>query len=103
MAQYSVTKYFGHFSQIWHIVADSEEEAWNLAERNGTLQYQNVYRKPFKPDEKGDVVDLDKNEETDPSISAEQFYKWMKESADMGMILTPEEYEKCYGLPFHDM
>lgn len=34
---YSVTKNYGHFTQIYHIEAESEEDAWVRAERDGKL------------------------------------------------------------------
>ena len=42
--------------QCWDVEADSEEDAWNFAERNGRLQYQSVYREPTDEDSKGYVV-----------------------------------------------
>ena len=46
IARYSVNKYFGHFWQCFNIEAESEEDAWLRAERDGKLQYQSVYREP---------------------------------------------------------
>ena len=100
---YSVNKYFGHFWQCFYVQAESEEDAWNRAEKDGRLQYQQVYREPKDTDSKGYVVDLDKKKEEDPPISTEQYYEWMREAIDKGMVVRPEEYEKALGLPFHDV
>lgn len=91
MAKYSVTKYFGHFSQCWHVQANSEKEAWDMAEKNGSLFIQNVYRKPFPEEYEGFVQNLDEKQKSDPPLSKEQYYQWMKESVDMGMVITKFE------------
>lgn len=96
-------KNYGHFSQIWNVQAESEKDAWDNAERNGRLQYQSVYRELKDTDSKGYVADLDKKREEDSPISTEQYYEWMREAIDKGMIVRPEEYEKALGLPFHDV
>lgn len=100
---YSVNKYFGHFWQCFDIQAESEEDAWNRAERDGSLQYQQVYREPKDIESKGYVVDLDKKKESNPPISTKQYYEWMREAIEKGMKVRPEEYEKAVGLPFHDV
>lgn len=91
MPKYSVTKYFGHFSQCWHVQANSEKEAWDIAEKNGSLFIQNVYRKPFPEGNEGFVLNLDEKLKSDQPLSNEQYYQWMKESVDMGMVITDFE------------
>ena len=103
MAIYSVTKYFGHFRQCWDVEAKSDEDAWNRAERDGSLQYQSVYREPTDLKSKGYVVNLDEKRKEDPPISTEQYYEWMREAIDKGMIVRHDEYEKALGLPFHNV
>ena len=103
IARYSVTKYFGHFRQCWDVEAKSDEDAWNRAERDGSLQYQSVYREPTDLESKGYVVNLDEKIKEDPPISTEQYYEWMREAIDKGMIVRPYEYEKALGLPFHNV
>lgn len=82
-----MTKNFGHFSQIWQVEADSEEEAWEKAEMLGTLLYQTVYIEPFRKEDKGFVVDLDRKKKETPLISEEQYDEWLREAVRMGMIL----------------
>lgn len=103
MANYSVTKNYGHFTQIFYVEAESEADAWNRAEKDGKLQYQLVYREPKDTKSKGHVVDLDKKSREDPPIQDEQYYQWMREAINKGMIVSPKEYEKTLGLPFHDV
>ena len=103
IARYSVNKYFGHFWQCFNIEAESEEDAWLRAERDGKLQYQSVYRKPKDTESKGYVVNLDEKVKEDPPISEEQYYEWMREAINKGMCVTPSEYEKALGLPFHNV
>ena len=103
IARYSVNKYFGHFWQCFDIEAESEEDAWNRAERDGKLQYQSVYREPKDIKSKGYVVNLDEKAKEDIPISEEQYYEWMREAIEKGMIVTPREYEKVLGLPFHNV
>lgn len=103
IARYSVTKYFGHFRQCWDVEAKSDEDAWNRAERDGSLQYQSVYREPTDLESKGYVVNLDEKRKEDHPISTEQYYEWMREAIDKGMIVRPDEYEKALGLPFHNV
>lgn len=103
IAEYLVTKYFGHFTQIYHVEANSDEDAWNRAERYGGLQYQSVCRKPMDLESKGYVVNLDEKAKEDPPIPTEQYYEWMREAIDKGMIVRPDEYEKALGLPFHNV
>ena len=103
IARYSVTKYFGHFRQCWDVEAKSDEDAWNRAEIDGSLQYQSVYREPTDLESKGYVVNLDEKRKEDPPISTEQYYEWMIEAIDKGMIVRPDEYEKALGLPFHNV
>lgn len=103
IAKYSVNKFFGHFWQCFNIEAVSEADAWNRAERDGSLQYQSVYREPIDLESKGYVVNLDEKIKEDPPISTEQYYEWMREAIDKGMIVRPDEYEKALGLPFHNV
>lgn len=92
MHNYMVSKHFGHFLQCWSVKAESKEDAWNNAERKGRLQYQSVYRELKDTESKGYVVDLDKKEEN--PISKKQYYQWLKEAIEKGMIVKPEEYKK---------
>lgn len=103
MARYSVTKYFGHFRQCWSVNADSEEDAWARAEKDGSLQYQSVYREPIDLESKGYVVNLDEKVKKEPTISTEQYYEWMTEAIEKGMVVRPDEYEKALGLPFNNV
>ena len=103
IARYSVNKMFGHFRQCWILDADSDKDAWNRAERDGKLQYQSVYREPADLESKGYVVNLDEKAKKDPPISTEQYYEWMREAIDKGMVVSPDEYEKALGLPFHNV
>ena len=100
---YSVTKNYGHFTQIYHIEAESEDDAWLRAEKDGKLQYQLVYREPKDTESKGYVVNLDEKAKEEQPISEKQYYEWMKEAINKGMCVTPIEYEKALGLPFHDV
>ena len=103
IATYSVTKYFGHFRQCWDVEANSDEDDWNRAERDGSLQYQSVYREPTDLESKGYVVNLDEKRKENPPIQTEQYYEWMREAIDKGMIVRHDEYEKALGLPFHNV
>ena len=103
MARYSVIKYFGHFRQHWELEAESEEDAWTRAEKDGRITLQQVYGEPIDLESKGYVVNLDEKLEEKPPISTEQYYKWMREAIEKGMICRPDEYEKAFGLPFHDV
>lgn len=94
-------KNFGHFTQSYSIEAESKEDAWNRAERDGRLIYQTAYKEPTDLISKGYVSNLDKNE--NEPISTEQYYEWMRESIDKGMVVAPDEYKKALGLPFHDV
>jgi hypothetical protein len=47
MPKYAVVKYFGHFRQDWSVDANTKEEAWNIAESNGYLDYQTAYHEVF--------------------------------------------------------
>ena len=96
MARYSVNKYFGHFWQCWNLEADSEEDAWDRAERDGRLQYQSVYREPKDIESKGYVVNLDEKAKTDPPIPMDQYYEWMREAIGKGMVVRPDEYKKAF-------
>ena len=97
MANYSVTKNFGHFKQIWNVKANTEEEAWNLAEQ-GILQYQTMYRNPTDLESPGYVVNLDKKKEDDEPIPMDTYRKWLREAAAKGMKLTPYYYAIAYDL-----
>lgn len=101
--KYAVHKYYGNFWQCWNIEASSEEDAWNRAEKDGTLNFQNVYSEPQDLESKGYVVDLEEVQKENPPIPKEQYWKWMKEAIEKGMKVNPWEYEKVYGLPFHDV
>lgn len=97
MAKYAVNKYFGHFWQSWIVEANSKEDAWLRAERDGTRNYQSAYREPKDTESKGYVVNLDEKREKEPPIPMEQYYKWMREAINKGMYVTPIEYKKAFG------
>lgn len=97
MHNYSVNKFFGHFWQCWHIIAESEEDAWNRAEQDGKLRYQSVYREERDVDSNGYVKNLDEEKINDSPITEKQYYEWMKESIKKGMNVTQEEYEAAFG------
>ena len=54
-------------------------------------------------EEKISVLNLDEKVKEDPPISEEQYYEWMREAINKGMCVTPSEYEKALGLPFHNV
>ncbi|MGI6069087.1 MAG: hypothetical protein ACOYBE_01535 [Blautia sp.] len=85
------------------MVSDSKEDAWKNAEVRGRLQYQSVYHESRDKESKGYVVNLDERRQEEPPVSEEEYYGWMKEAIEKGMIVRPEEYEKAFGLPFHDV
>lgn len=101
MAKYLVVKNFGHFTQWWKIEANSEEDAWNNAERDGHLTLQNVYRTPTDLISKGYVNSIENKD--NELIENELFYKWLREAVEKGMKVNEYYYEKLYGLPFHDV
>ena len=103
MKEYSVNKYFGHFWQNYIIEAESKEDAWNRAEKDGKLFFQNVYREQMDLESKGNVVDLEENKKKNIPITEEEYWEWMKEAVEKGMQVKPWEYEKIYGLPFYDV
>lgn len=103
MAKYAVVKWFGHFEQQWYIDAESEEEAWSKAEKEGTRYYQFVYREPKDLDSKGYVINLDEKKKKESPIEMKQYYEWMREAIEKGMIVTPEEHQMAFGLPFHNV
>ena len=103
MARYSVDKYFGHFWQSWDVNANSKEEAWEIAERKGTRVFMSVYAHPIDLNSKGYVKNMDEYEEANPRMTEEQYYAYMREAIEKGMICKPEEYEKATGLPFVDV
>lgn len=95
MKQYSVSIQYGHFVQIWHIEAESKEDALKRAESHGTLAYQTVYKDicPMR----NYVTCIDDNKENN-TISIDQYNEWLKEAIDLGM--TVDSY---YNLPFNDV
>ena len=101
--KYCVHKYFGHFWQCWDIEAESKEDAWKRAEKNGKLDYQAVYRELKDTESKGYVVILEEKSKVEKPITEAQYNNWLREAISLGMIVQPEEYEKVYGLPFHDV
>lgn len=98
MAKYSVVKYFGHFQQHWDIEADSAEDAWIRAEKDGERTLFQCYDDPIDLESRGYVVDLDKKEKERPPISEEQYCEWLREAIGKGMICRPAEYERAFGL-----
>lgn len=103
MAKYSVTKNYGHFRQIYHVEAVSDDDAWMRAERDGERVYQFVYNEPTDIESEGYVINLDEKAEEEPPITLEQYYEWMREAIEKGMKVKPYEYEAATGLPFHDV
>lgn len=103
MARYAVIKFFGHFRQTWNLNAESEEDAWNRAEKDGHLECQAVYRDALDLDSKGYVVNLDDKQVACSPISIQQYNNWLREAIEKGMVCKPEEYEQVYGLPFQDV
>ena len=98
MANYIVTKNFGHFSQTWNVQAESDEEAWEKAEINGKLSYQSISRELLDLESPGYVVNLDKKKEKEPPIPMDTYRKWLREAAAKGMKLTPYYYAIAYDL-----
>jgi hypothetical protein len=86
MPKYAVVKYFGHFRQDWSVDANTKEEAWNIAESNGYLDYQTAYHEVF--DTKGYVVDLSKKESN--FISKDEYKTFLLEAKELGMKIMPE-------------
>jgi hypothetical protein len=95
MEEYGVSKQYGHFVQVWNIKAESREEAWNNAEKDGKLVYETVYRNiyPIR-----DYVTNLGDKTTNDSISNEQYNEWLKEAIDLGM-----KVDKYNGLPFNEV
>lgn len=48
-------------------------------------------------------MNLDEKRKEDTPIPIEQYYKWMREAIEKGMICRPDEYKRALGLPFHDV
>jgi len=95
MKQYSVSIQYGHFVQIWHVEAESKEDAWNRAESHGTLVYQTVYKEIYPM--RNYVTCLDDNEESN-TISPELYQEWLQEAIDLGMTI-----DGYCNLPFNDV
>ena len=95
MKQYAVSIQYGHFVQIWHVEAESKEDAWNKAESHGSLQYQTIYKDIYPA--RNYVTCLYANKESN-TISQELYDEWLKEAVELGM--TVDGY--C-GLPFNDV
>jgi hypothetical protein len=78
---YSVSKQFGHIVQIWHITADSEEDAWSRAEIDGKLSYQTAYRdmNPLR----NYIVNLD--EKKSDIVKKDEYAVWIEEAVSLGM------------------
>jgi len=90
MKKYHVIKYFGYFDQTWEISAESEEEAWNNAEK-GRLLYQGCRNEKY--DSKGYVIDLSKSS-AKTTISTDEYYSRMAEAVELGMHLDDIYQEK---------
>lgn len=102
MRKFCVKKNFGHFQQRWDVLAESKEDAWERAEKDGELIYQNMYRVETDSESKGFVVDLeDENDKKKPFV--EDHISYLKDAIEKGMIVTPKEYELATGLPFTDV
>lgn len=95
MKEYSVSIQYGHFVQIWHVEAESKEDAWNMAESHGTLAYQTVYKEIYPM--RNYVTCLDDNKESN-TISTDLYNEWLREAIELGMVA--DEY---YNLPFNDV
>ena len=93
MSKYSVNKYFGHFWQCWEVIAESEEDAWQRAEKDGDLLYQQVYEKVMDSESKGYVMDMGNKEVREKKISTEQYYEWLEDAISKGMIV-PDRYKR---------
>lgn len=97
--RYCVVKYFGHFRVTYHVDAENDKDAWENAERNGSLQYRSAYWEPVDVESKGYVKCLD--DDYPNVIPREKYDEWMKEAIEKGMVVEPEEYERLFGLPFN--
>ena len=98
MVKYAVHKYFGNFGQCWIVEAENEEEAWNMAEEKGHLQYMSVYKELRDLESKGYVVNLDEKDKECQPILRDQYYKWMREAIEKGMVVSQYDYEIAMGL-----
>lgn len=103
MREYTVVKNYGHFTQYWSIMAESKEDAWNRAERDGTLNRQFMYGSATDTDSEGHVIDVEEQTKKHPPITEETYIEWLKEAVEKGMRAREEDYEKLYGLPFTDV
>lgn len=95
MKEYSCSIQYGHFVQIWHVDAESKEDAWEKAESHGTLCYQTVYKDIYPMRNYVTCIDNNKDSST---VSHKQYNEWLKEAIDLGM--TVDGY---MGLPFNDV
>lgn len=95
MKQYSCSIQYGHFVQIWHIKAESKEDALNKAESHGNLCYQTVYKDIYPM--RNYVTCLDDNKESN-TISRDQYNEWLKEALELGMTI-----DGYCNLPFNDV
>ena len=100
--KYVVNKFYKRFRQCWIVDATSEDEAWKRAERDGLLLFQNVYSKSQDLDSQGDIICLEDDFKLQQPIT-DEYWLWLQEAMECGMIATPGEYEKVYGLPFYDV
>lgn len=102
MKKFSVTKFFGHFRQTYHVTAESREDAWERAEVDGKLVLQSCYREPVDKESKGYVMDLEKQKQENPAVPDEVYYTWMREAICKGMKVSPDEYVAALGRLFPD-
>lgn len=100
--KYVVNKFYKRFRQCWLVDATSYDEAWNRAERYGALLFQNIYSKYQDVDSNGYIICLEDDFKMKPPIT-DDYWLCLQEAMECGMIATPGEYEKVYGLPFHDV
>jgi hypothetical protein len=78
--KFNVSKQYGHFVQIWEIEAASEEDAVAMAEIDGSLKYQTIYRDLLP--RRDYVVNLSEGR---PSISKSEYSEWLEEAISLGM------------------
>lgn len=96
MKTYGVSKQYGHFTQIWYVEAESKEEAWQIAEEKGHLQYQTVYDDIYPS--RNYVTCIGGDDKNGNTISTEQYNEWLQEAVQLGM-----KVDGYNGLPFNDV
>lgn len=99
MQKYIVNKLYKYFWQCWVVAADSQDDAWNNAERFGTLIQQGTYENMEDDKCSGFVSEPDKYR----AMTTTHYDELLRKDIDKGMVATTKEYERVYGLPFHDV